>query len=193
MLEHLFLESPWAVVAVCLVLAVGLLLAWRNRRKKVLSLLALIPLALALGVWLLAGAVTTDREQLIQDTIDLVSATAPLDKGALDRLIDPAATVSGPDGSIWLASGQLKPRLQSTLNRVTIDAQRTRSIQAIAHDTGWGESTVVVRSEVSGTSPINTGWRLSWARGQSESDTWRVVDIRWLRFQGLEVQKGMMP
>ncbi len=196
MLDHLFLESPWAVMAVCLIVFVVLLLAWRRRRKNVLALLSLIPLALAVGVWALARAVITDREQLIQDTQDLVAATAPLDAAALDRLIDPLATVTGPDGSVWLAAGQLRPRLRSVLNRVSLNSQRTRSVQAIAHDTGWGESTVTVRSDFSGGAPgapFNTGWRLSWHRGPDTHGTWRVVDIRWLRFQGLEVQRGMMP
>jgi len=193
MYEHLFLESPWPVMVVGAVASLVLLFLWRQRRKNSLGLLSLVPILFAVGVWFLAGAVTTDREQLIQDTRDLVAATSPLDSAALDRLIDPAATVSGPDSSVWLASGQLRPRLNTVLNRVTLNSQRTRGIQAIAHDTGWGESTVTVRSDISGGSPVNTGWLLTWHRGEGPNDTWRVVDIRWLRFQGLEVQRGMMP
>jgi len=193
MLEHLFLESPWPVIGVCAIACVVLLLIWRQRRQKLLGLLSLIPVLIAAGVWFLAGTVTTDREQLIQDTRDLVAATAPLDPAALDRLIDPAATVSGPDGTVWLASGQLRPRLHSALDRVSLNSQRTRGIQAIAHDTGWGESTVTVRTDHAGGSPVNTGWRLTWQRVPGEEGSWRVVDIRWLRFQGLEVQRGMMP
>jgi hypothetical protein len=193
MLENLFLESPWAVMAVCLIAVVVLLIVWRQNQKKILALLALVPLVLAGGVWLLAGAVTTDREQLIQDTQDLVAATSPLDPAALDRLIDPTATVSGPDGSVWLNANQLRPRLRSALSRVSLNDQRTRSIQAIAHDTGWGESTVIVRSDFSGGAPLNTGWHLSWHREPGTNGAWRVVEIRWLRFQGQEVQRGMMP
>ncbi len=193
MLEHLFLESPWPVMAVCVVACLVLLFLWQQRRKKALGLFAMVPILIAAGVWFLAGAVTTGREQLIRDTQSLVAATAPLDAAALDKLIDPSATVSGPDGSVWLASGQLRTRLKSALSRVSLNSQRTRNIQAIAHDTGWGESTVIVRSDISGGSPVNTGWRLTWQRTPGEDDAWRVVDIRWLRFQGLEVQRGMMP
>ncbi len=193
MLEHLFLESPWPVMAVCAVACGVLLFLWQQRRKKIMGLLALAPVLIAGGVWFLAGAVTTGREQLIGDTRDLVAATAPLDSAALDRLIDPAATVSGPDGSVWLASGQLRSRLNSVLNRVTLNSQRTRDIQAIAHDTGWGESTVTVRSDFSSGPAVNTGWHLTWQRGSVTNDAWRVVDIRWLLFQGQEVPRGMMP
>ena len=193
MLEHLFLESPWPVMAVCAVACGVLLFIWTQRRRRKFGLFSLVPILIAVGVWFLAGSVTTEREQLIQDTRDLIAATAPLDWAVLDRLMDPSVTVSGPDGSIWLASGQLRPRLDSALSRVNVNSQRPRGIQAIAHDTGWGESTVTVRTDPAGSNPINTGWRLTWHRGPGDDDAWRVVDIRWLRFQGLEVQRGMMP
>lgn len=193
MFEHLFLESPWAVMAVCLIAAGLLLMAGRRRRSKGLAMLSVVALALAGGVFGLARAVTTDREQLIEDTRALVDATLPLDPAALDRLLDPAVTVSGPDGTVWLAAGQIRPRLRTALRRVSLNGQRARSVQAVTHDTGWGESTVSVRTELSGGAPIHTGWRLSWHRGKETGGAWRVVDIRWLRFQGQAVQRGMMP
>jgi len=193
MIEHLFLESPWAVTAVCLISAIVLLTVGRQRRNKWLALASLGAFTLAAGVWFLASAVTTQREQLILDTQALVAATSPVDNAALDRLIDPAATVSGPDGTVWLSAGQLRPRLHTALARVSLSGQRARSVQAVAHDTGWGESSVTVRTEIAGGSPIITGWYLSWHRGQETGGAWRVVDIRWLRFQGQQVQRGMMP
>ncbi len=195
MFEHLFLESPWAVLAVCVIAAIVLVAVGRHRRSKRVAALAIIALILGVGVWGLAKSVTTDREQLIQDTQALIAATAPLDGAALDRLLDPAVTVSGPDGTVWLDSGRVTPRLHKVVSRFGVNDQRARNIQAIAHDTGWGESTVTVRTELSsaGGTPINTGWRLSWHRGQGTDGAWRVVDIRWMRFQGQEVQRGMMP
>ncbi len=193
MLEHLFLESPWAVMAIGVITAIVLLTVGRQRRNKWLALASLGAFALAAGVWFLASAVTTDREQLILDTQALVAATSPLDHAALDLLIDPSATVSGPDGTVWLPAGQLRPRLRTALARVSLHGQRVRFVQAIAHDTGWAESTVTVRTEIAGGAPIYTGWLLSWHRGQEPAGAWRVVDIRWLRFQGQGVQRGMMP
>jgi hypothetical protein len=195
MFEHLFLESPWAVVAVCVIASIVLIAVGRQRRSKRLAGVSVATLALAVGIWALANAVTTDREQLIQDTQDLVAATGPLDGAALDRLIDPNVTVSGPDGTVWLGSGLVTPRLHRVVSRFGVNGQRTRNVQAIAHDTGWGESTVTVRTDLSSTggAPINTGWRLTWHRGPETDGGWRVVDIRWMRFQGREVQRGMIP
>lgn len=195
MFDHLFLESPWAVLTVCVIAALVLVIVGRQRRSKRLAALSVVALALAVGVWGLARAVTTDREQLIRDTHDLVAATAPLDQAALDRLLDPSVTVSGSDGTVWLGAGLVTPRLSKVVSRFDVNSQRVRSVQAVAHDTGWGESTVTVRTEFSsaGGTPINTGWHLSWRRGPETHGAWRVVDIRWMRFQGQEVQRGMMP
>jgi hypothetical protein len=217
MLEHLFLESPWALAAFFVLVAGVLLRVGRQRRGKLFALLAAVALALAVGVFVLARAVTTDRERLIEDTRALVDATAPLDLAALDRLIDPAATVSGPDGTAWLSAGRVRARLQQAVGRFGVNSQRVRDVQAVAHDTGWGESTVTVRTEMTsaGGAPVNTGWRLTWRQdavsggdtgGRSGGDIggdaggdsgggggWRVVDIRWMRFNGREVDRGMLP
>ena len=212
-LEHLFLESPWALTAFFIVVAGVLLMAGRQRRSRLIVVLAAVALALAIGVYALARAVTTDRERLILDTRGLIAATAPLDLAELDRLIDPAVTVSGPDGTVWLGAGQVRARLQQVVSRFGVNSQRVRGVQAVAHDTGWGESTVTVRTLMNsaGGTPVNTGWRLTWRKdanaGGDTADAggtgggsrggggggWRVVDIRWMRFNGREVDRGMLP
>lgn len=194
MFEHLFLESPWAVMVVLAVGAVMLFSAGNKRHHKGLMIGSGVALALAVGVYLLAQAVTTGREQLIRDTQSLVAATAPLDPAVLDRLLDSNVVVTGPDGSVWVNAGQVMPRLRSAVDRFTINSQQVRSIQAVVRDNGWGESALTVRTDISdsGTGPVNTGWVLSW-RHDLTSDTWQVVDIRWIRFNGVEVQKGLMP
>jgi hypothetical protein len=207
-LEHLFLESPWAVTGVLLAGALTVVLISRLRLNKIKGLCVLAMLGLAVGVFVLAKAVTTDRERLILNTRQLVSATGPLDPAELDRLIDPRATVSGSDGTVWLNYDQVRPRLKRVVGKYGVRSQRVREVQAIAHDGGWGESTVIVRTEASGSSgiPINTGWHLTWEKtqtpqessggksgGESGDGNWRVVDIRWMRFNGQEVTQGMLP
>lgn len=198
MFEHLLLESPWAVMVVCVVAAAMLFSAGRRRKNKAVQAGGLVALALAVGVYLLAKGVTTDREQLILDTEALVAATAPLDNAALDRLLDPSAVVTGPDTAIWLNAVQLRPRLNQAAQRFGIGDQQVRMVDAIARDDTWGESVVTVRTDPGGAGPVNTGWRLIWRRdpvagGNSGGGGWRVVEIRWMRFNGLEVQQGMMP
>jgi len=213
MLEHLLLESPWAVMGVLLIAAFVMALASRRKRSKAVALCALATLGLSAGVFVLAKAVVTDREQLIQNTHALIGATAPLDPVELDRLIDPQATVSGPDGTVWLNYDQIRPRLDRVVRRFGVQSQRIREAQGLSHDGVWGESTVIVRTQASGSGgmPVNTGWLLTWHKDQAPGTDsignpggnsggnsgggggWRVVDIRWLRLNGQEVIKGMMP
>lgn len=204
MLELLFLESPWAVMVACLVAGVILFSTGRRRRKRGLLFGSGVAFGAAVGVYALAGAVTTDREQLINDTRSLVAATVPLNSAVLDRLIDPSAVVTGPSGAIWLGPGEVMPRLERTLNHITIDSQDIRRINAVAHDDVRAESIVTVRTDAggSGVGPINTGWRLSWQRLPIDNSSegtpggegvWRVVDIRWMRFNGLETPQAVMP
>lgn len=203
MFEHLLLESPWAVMVVCVVAAAMLFSAGRRRKNKGVQAGGLAALVLAAGVYLLARGVTTAREQLIVNTGALVAATAPLDNAALDRLLDPSAVVSGPSGAVWVNAVQLRPKLNQVAQRFDIGDQQVRAVDAFARDDTWGESVVTVRTDPGGAGAVNTGWRLTWRRDPSTGDTsgvggvsgggWRVVEIRWMRFNGLEVQQGMMP
>jgi hypothetical protein len=193
-LEVLFLESPWAVMVACGVLALILLSSGLRRRIVGLKIAGGVAAATVIGIFTLAGAVTTDREQLLDDTRALVAATDPADWPALQRLIDPDAVLTGPDGAVWLRPGQVMPRLRRALGRININSQDVRTLQAMAHDGGRGESAVTVRTDVagSGTGPINTGWRMTW-QWDDAGGGWRVVDIRWMRFNGLPTPRGVMP
>ena len=197
MFEHLLLESPWAVMVVCVVAAAMLFSAGRRRKNKGVQVGGLAALALAAGVYLLAQGVTTAREQLILNTEALVAATAPLDNAALDRLLDPSAVVTGPSTAVWVSAVQLRSKLNQVAQRFDIGDQQVRAVDAFARDDTWGESVVTVRTDPGGAGPVNTGWRLTWRHDPAGADNagggWRVVEIRWMRFNGLEVQQGMMP
>lgn len=191
MFEHLLLESPWAVMVVCVVVAAMLFSAGQRRKNKRIQAGGLVALVLAVGVFMLAKGVTTDREQLIMNTEALVAATAPLDNAMLDRLLDPSAVVTVPDTAVWLNATQLRPRLTRVAQQFSAGDQQVRTVDAFARDDTWGESAVTVRTDPGGAGPINTGWRLTWRRDPGGG--WRVVEIRWMRFNGLEVQQGMLP
>ena len=87
--DVLFLESPWAVMIVCLVAALILFMSGQRRQKTGLLIAGLVVVAIAGGVYALSQMVTTDREQIMINTRSLVDATAPLDANTLNRLVDP--------------------------------------------------------------------------------------------------------
>lgn len=192
MLQVLLFESPWALMVVFTVTGLILLSAGQKRHNKGLMLGAAGALVLAVGAYLLASSVTTDREQLKQETRDLVAATAPLDNAALNRLLAPNVTVTGPTGDVWVKAGQVLPRVQHVLQSNPLNSQSIRSLDAAAHDNGWGESAVTVHTDINGGNSLNTGWLLTWEKAPGEG-TWRVVDIRWMRFNGVETPRAMLP
>ena len=100
LLDVLLFESPWAVMIVCLVAALILFMSGQRRQKTGLLIAGFVAIAIAGGAYLLSNLVTTDREQLMTNTRNLVQATAPLDSAVLNRLVDPNAVVTGPNGGI---------------------------------------------------------------------------------------------
>ena len=198
---NLLFEAPWPLMAALVIVSVAFSFAARQKRSKPLLAVSVAALLLSAGVYVLAMSVTTEREKLLNSTRELIASTSPLDSQKLDRLIDPSATVSGPDGTAWLTYEQIGPRLKSVVGRFGVQSQRVRDLQALTHEGDWGESSVLVRTEASGAGgmPINTGWYLTWQKsvspgaGADSGGTWRVVDIRWMRFNGQEVSRGMLP
>lgn len=189
MWESLLLESPLPVVIALVAMAVVLRVMASRRRDRRLNYAALGALAAAMLVFVLAHLVVTDREAIMARTEALVAATAPLDSNALADLIANGATVTGPQGQPFLDYSQLRPELERTLTRFPVEGQAVRSLaaQAMGAPGTRGESIVglstQVRTEFFG-GPIRSEWGLFW---QKESDgEWRVVEIRWLTFQGQE-------
>ena len=86
LLQSLLLEGPWPLVLTLVGTAAVLRLLAARRRQRRLDVAALIALLLALGVYLLASIVTTNREQLLERTEQLVMATAPLDSPTIEIL-----------------------------------------------------------------------------------------------------------
>ncbi len=191
--DVLLFESPWAVMIVCLVAALILFMSGQRRQKTGLLIAGFVAVAIAGGVYLLSNLVTTDREQLMTNTRNLVQATAPLDSAVLNRLVDLNAVVTGPNGGVWVNAGDVLPRLNSVANRRAIASQSIRYLDAIAHEGNWGESVVTVHTEAgTGSGQVNTGWRLRWERN-GDDGAWRVVDIRWMRFNGVETPQSILP
>ncbi len=190
-LAYLFLERPLSLSLALLGVAVVLAILARRRNRPRLLIGAGAALILAAGVWALAAAVTTDRERVMQRTEALLQATAPLDTAALGDLLDPAATLRGPDGSVWLERESLLAALALSLERWQVETQDVRNLQAGVGDRNDAASRVEARTsfrEGSGL-PVRTTWQLQWRR--DADGRWRVIDVQWLEFQGRTPQEGM--
>lgn len=190
-LTNLFLEEPLMLSLALLGVAIVLGFVARQRNRPRLLVGAGIALVLAGGVWVLATAVTTDRDRVMQHTRDLVFATAPLDTDVLDTLIDPNATLRGPDGSIWLEHDPFRLALALAVRQWGVETQAVRKMQAGVDDRGNAATRFEARTTFSqGTGlPVRTVWQLQWR--QDPAGNWRVIDIQWLEFQDREPSEGM--
>lgn len=187
MWQSLLLESPLPLVIALVAVAVTLRVMARRggRPGPRLNYAALGALILAMVVFAAAHLVVTGREALIARTEALAAATSPLDRNALGDLIANGAVVTGPQGQPWLDYDSIRPELERTLERFPIEGHGVRGVAAETTKGSRGRSVLdlstQVRSEYFG-GPVRSEWGLMWEK-QSDG-VWRVVEIRWLRFQG---------
>jgi hypothetical protein len=190
-LQYLLFEQPLPLVIALIAVAVVLRLLARRRPDRRLDRGALIAILAAIAVFVTAGAVTTDHERILQNTRQLVLATAPLDLQTVDQYIEPHATLSGPDGSTWMHYQQIRQRLPSVLQRFAVTGQRLRQTAAELHSPTWAVSVAEVSTyldEATGL-PVRTVWALTWQKDTDEQ--WRVNNVRWIEFQDQPPQQGI--
>ena len=190
-LTNLFLEDPLMPSLALLGVAIVLAIVARQQNRPRLMAGSAIALVLAVGVWVLATAVTTDRETVMQHTRELVLATAPLDTNTLNTFIDPNATLRGPDGTVWLEHESFRLALALAIKRWAVKSQAVRGLQAGVDDRGNAVTRFEARTTFEqGTGlPVRTVWQLQWR--QDPEGNWRVIDIQWLEFQDREPSEGM--
>lgn len=190
-LTTMFLERPLSLSLALLGVAVVLAVVARQRNRPRLLIGAGIALVLAGGVWGLAAAVTTDRERVMKNTGQLLEATAPLDVNTLNSLIDPNATLRGPDGTVWLEHDSFRLALALAVKRWGVKSQALRGLQAGTDERGNAVTRFEARTTFTqGTGlPVRTTWQLQWR--QDAEGNWRVIDIQWLEFQDREPSDGM--
>ena len=175
LLPHLFLEAPWPVLIVLVGLAAIMRVVGRRNGKAWMSWMALGALVLAVGVWLLAWAVTTDRETLLADTHKLVDATVrPVHMSTLESMIPPDTPIVTAHGVMISRFSQVK----QTLKAYPIDTQNITSINAQTSGTkGLSVFSVTTHFRVMNV-PIPSTWAFRWKRGAS--GRWQVSRIVWL-------------
>lgn len=193
-IRHYTVENPVPVMVALVIAALILLaVAWQDRRRRP-AIAAAVVLAVAAALWLVATVVETRRETLMRHTRYLLDATAPLDEDGLRRIFSPDTVVTGPDGKVWYSFDETLAELRGVLSRFRIRGHRVDQISATAEGADRGSSHVRISTRLDPEqypTPIHTAWRLSWRRDPDV--TWRLIEIRWLEFEGNEPMMGMWP
>lgn len=187
-IESLLFERPWiGIVALLLGAVVALFVLNARGKAKQGAAAAGAMLLAAAGLWGLAAAVQTDRERLIENTRELVDATALADIESLDRLLAPNARGfhrGAPRGMdrdavlAWVAdqlgeSGDYRLKDHGVIEtQATLDGDRVGRTQVRV-------GVVPAAWEV----PIDSWWRVDWNR--DDAGVWRVTGIRPLVIKGI--------
>lgn len=187
--EWLF-ENPWPPIIALITIAVVLRLISTRSRQPRLTYAAIGVLLLAVGLYLLAMFIVTDRERLMDRTEQLVAATAPLDSSAIDALIARGAIVTGPDGEPWVEYDAIQPELHRAVDRHGVAEHAIRGLTAEVTTKVRGRTLLSLSTTTSDLGlPIRTQWLITWRK---EADNqWRVIELRWLEFQGRPPQNLM--
>jgi hypothetical protein len=187
--SHLLFESPWPAVGGLIgVWAVLRVLAARRQRIK-LRVAAVVALGLAAGLAALAWAVTTDREQVAAQTEALVAATDPVDRGRLDKLIQPDAPVTIEAGPTLMVYRLMGP----ALDRLEVASQSTRQLDAGVAKAQEAVSEVKLLTRLNrpvAPQPVPSTWRFHWTA--DDQGAWRVSKIVLVEVNGQSVPDAVI-
>ncbi|MFW5681819.1 MAG: hypothetical protein ACOC1G_02325 [Phycisphaeraceae bacterium] len=185
--QSLLLEQPWPLAILLLVIGVILRTIGRRTQRRGITRVALVAVVLAAGVVALAYFVETGREAVHQRMMALVKAVEPLDSTAMRDLLSQDVQVTGPRGRVIVESGEVHRRLESSQQRYGVGSHRVRDLDVWAHG-GEGRAMLALYSEINNT-PALTRWGLWW---EKQDGVWRIVEIRWLSYQGREPPVGAL-
>jgi hypothetical protein len=177
--ERLLFEAPLPLVILLIAAGVLTLFIMNRRGKVAIGLAAGAALLLAAaGLWALAAAITTDREEVKTAAADLVDAAAAADTARLDRLLDDTAmayTIESPDG-------MGKPAILSTVRRrlgeeYKVEEYRVQESQAVLDGPGVARAQLKVYVvEAQHKASISMWWALDLRR--DATGAWRTTAIR---------------
>lgn len=194
--QYLLLEQPWPVMIALGVGAAVLSVAARRRRLEGrrgglgLRVAAWAAAIAAGGVYGVASSIVTEREQLLDQTRQVVAATqSPIDVAAvLERWLGEDAALVGPGGEKWLDRSQIEQTLAGLERRRQIERHDIRGLDAGIVRAGQGRSHVELSTRLVGGprayGPLHSVWELEWIRDEDEQRTWRLRDVRWVSFRG---------
>lgn len=175
--EHLLFEAPLGPVAVLAALGVIALVMFNRRAELKRGVAtACVLFAAAVGVWITAATVTTDRERITTRSRELVEAVGRVDVDAVgDYLADEVRLVGWQDTES--RERILRMVEDEVRGRVGVTSARVVRSQAVIDGPNVGRTYVRVHVEADQLAPPYTWWRLDWA---CENGEWRVVRIEWL-------------
>jgi len=93
-MDRWLFETPWWLLSVVAVAAVGLLVAGNNRQKSNLKAAGVGVLALAGALWATSYFVDTPRETCVRQTREWVTAVVAKDSAKLGALLHPKAALA---------------------------------------------------------------------------------------------------
>ncbi len=193
MVEHALFENPLPVIGGLVGAAViGAYLFNARGRVKSAAAVGAGLVVLAAAIWLLAGAVRTDREAIKEATVALVDAVARVDEPAMRRILaedarlfagGSLAEVATPAGG--LDREQTIGRVRATLGgQYRLAEHRASGVQAAITGPGAARSQCRVRVVVEGWNFANNSyWRLDWRR--DSGGAWRAYAVTPVSIDGL--------
>ena len=187
---HYLLEQPWPVVIV--LLAVAAVLRVVGRRGGDVRLVRGSFVAALLGVAVLATAylLQTDREQVVQRSLQLVEAAERGDTTQLQHLLATRVTLLGPGGDPWLTGDAVHQRIEAGAHYAGGGDHRVYDTRAgVAGDVGVSVIRVRSRWERQGPGLARTAWRLEWERRDGR---WQLTRLYWLDLEGREPALGYL-
>jgi len=187
-------EDPWWLAIGFAVVGLGCRIVARRVEPPLrprLSVAGLVAFAVAIGVFLLAWGVTTDRERVIERTRSLARAlSTPVDVAVIDDIAAEPVTVAGADGRVWFEVPKLSALAAPAIRNLGITRHTVLDL-----DVGTeGDTAVACLSVTSdaeqGYGPGLSKWRLGWAKRDGR---WRVVEVRCLEINGRRANRGDLP
>ncbi len=184
-MRYLF-EQPWPLIVVLACVAAALLISGLRRRQRSPVVAAGVLLAAAVGVFITATLVTTDREVVERLTQRVLDATAPVDTATLQQLIRPDAAVRLPNGITLTLLHPLPLELVDAVERFEVTQQTMRSLDVEVTRPGVALAHLTVRTntEHGGARAMNTSWLLTWQKVDQEH--WQIQDVQWLTLNNQE-------
>jgi len=173
-----FFDTPYWILALLAVVGLALLMSANARQEKRLARAGVGVLAAGVLLALVSYFVQTDKEKVLGRSKELVAAVEKKDKAAMDKLLHPGVTLSGPqltkDQIIAVAVEKVE---QYRITNIKLSAEAPVRRSAGVIDVS---GTVTANPEVlgmGGNTP--TDWRFVWVK---TPEGWRVREIIPLKF-----------
>lgn len=189
--QSVLFENPWPLVIVLVLIAFVLLFVWRGRRGSKPLIISGALLVAALGVYVTAALVVTEREHLQERTRELVQRAGVGSTARVRDMFHGHGVLVGPDGSVWYNPVEAAlVEFDSVKRRYTM-MHTIRSVQAEHLGGNRGRTLLSVSSRVHemDNQAVPSQWLFVWERGADGQ--WLVLEAHFLRLGALPPSKGM--